>query len=626
MKQARVALAALRRWFPKPLSGDDLGTRGGVRMLALIHHRLVLSVCAMPLIGLPLTIWFNGLGRDPRGMLAWTLGYAFAAAALLLHGRRFRRDASLQHAEPQWLARWRPVVRGMSLAHGLGLASLGLIVLLTPGHHAFDFVLLLHISLAVVIVGNAAFELPAVGVFLRLYAFGWGVATALLALVATYWPALMPAGPEGPTAPGVPRPWPAIVPLSLLLLVALYRRAVIAHNFFVQQVQLEEHSLSLAHDYQRATERAEQALRAKNQFLSTASHDLRQPTHAMGFLVESIAHRNRDAALVPALDDLRRSVRSLNLMFNALLDLSRIEGDGVDARRVPVALDALLQDVATTFSSEARSRGLRLKVRTGGGGATVLADPVLLRQSLVNLTHNALRYTSQGGVLLAARRRGGHWRLEVCDTGMGIAREDLGQVYSPFYRHPSAAQVDSAGHGLGLAVVARCADLMGATYGLQSIEGRGSRFWLLLPATSRREPVVADPRAPLRPLSGRCLVVDDDPDVVGAWTSLMQAWGIAVRSATSAAQALAVLDAGFAPQAILCDQRLRSGESGVEVLKALFLRCPEAGGAMVSGEFASEELQQAERDGYLVLRKPLEVEQLHALLAQWLDPAATLPQ
>lgn len=626
MKQA---LNMLRRWFPAPLAGNDLGTRGGVRMLELIHHRLVLSVCAMPLIGLPLTLWFNGLGRDPRGMLAWTLLYALAAAALLMHRRGFRRRdaAAPQAAESLWLAHWRPIVRNMSLAHGLGLACLGLIVLLTPGHQAFDFVLLLHISLAAVIVGNAAFDLPAVGIFLRLYAFGWGVATALLALVATYWPALMPGGPADAAAADGPRPWPAIVPLSLLLLVALYRRAVIAHNFFVQQVQLEEHSLSLAQDYQRATERAEQALRAKNQFLSTASHDLRQPAHAMGFLVESIAHRNRDPALGPALEDLRRSVRSLNLMFNALLDLSRIEGEGVDVRRVPVALDGLLHEVATTFGGEARSRGLSLRVRLGDAGATVLADPVLLRQSLVNLTHNALRYTTRGGVLLAARRRGPHWRLEVCDTGMGIAREDIAQVYSPFYRHPSAARIDSAGHGLGLAVVARCADLMGAPYGLQSVEGRGSRFWLLLPATASHEAAALHARAAaLGGLSGRCLLVDDDPDVAGAWTSLMQAWGVEVRSAASAAEAEAVLDAGFAPQAILCDQRLRSGESGWAVLKALFLRCPDAAGAMVSGEFASEELQQAERDGYLVLRKPLEVEQLHALLAQWLDAAPTLPQ
>lgn len=620
----------LRRWFPKPMTGEGLDMRGEVRMLELIHHRLVLSVCALPLIGVPLTLWFQGLGRDPRGMLVWTLVYAMAALVLLLQRRLFRRDAAVTDAQDvQWLVIWRPIVRRMSLAHGVGLASLGLIVLLTPGHQAFDFVLLLHISLAAVIVGNAAFELPAVGVFLRLYAFGWGAATALSVLVWAYWPSLMPNGDGGSPIPAhASGPWPVIVPLSLLLLLALYRRAVIAHNFFVQQVQLEERSLGLAQDYRRATERAEQALRVKNQFLSTASHDLRQPAHAMGFLIESVAHRNRDPALVPALDDLRRSVRSMNLMFNALLDLSRIEGDGVAVRRVPVALDALMQEVATLFSAEARNCGLRLRVRPGGA-AVVLADPVLLRQSLVNLTHNALRYTSRGGVLLAARRRAAHWRLEVWDSGMGIANEDMTQIYSPFYRHPSARSVDGAGHGLGLglAVVARCADLMAAPYGLESIKGRGSRFWLLLPAANLPESAQAGQAGmavPLQALSGRCLVVDDDPQVSAAWTSLMQAWGVEVRSAASAAEAVALLDAGFEPRAILCDQRLRGGESGVEVLKQLFCRCPEASGAMVSGEFASEALQQAEREGYLVLRKPLEVAQLHALLTQWLQPDTTL--
>ena len=119
------------------------------------------------------------------------------------------------------------------------------------------------------------------------------------------------------------------------------------------------------------------------------------------------------------------------------------------------------------------------------------------------------------------------------------------------------------------------------------------------------------------PLRGACLAVDDDPLVTSAWESLMSTWGITVRCAASAEEAFAIVDDGFTPFAVLCDQRLRSGESGFDILKALFERLPDVSGAMVSGEFNSQILQEAEQEGYLVLRKPLEPARLHALLTQW---------
>ncbi|HGM6943136.1 TPA: hybrid sensor histidine kinase/response regulator, partial [Serratia marcescens] len=107
------------------------------------------------------------------------------------------------------------------------------------------------------------------------------------------------------------------------------------------------------------------------------------------------------------------------------------------------------------------------------------------------------------------------------------------------------------------------------------------------------------------------------PLVTSAWESLMSTWGITVRCAASAEEAFAIVDDGFTPFAVLCDQRLRSGESGFDILKALFERLPDVSGAMVSGEFNSQILQEAEQEGYLVLRKPLEPARLHALLTQW---------
>lgn len=617
---------AWRKLFPPALSQEDLSVLGRARLLDLTLQRLVFSVCAMPLFGLLLALWFQGFGRSQLGLRVWTAGYLLASLLVLLLRRSFRRDLQSLAAEAL-LGLWQMRVRRLEQANAFGLAVLGLTIVFAAGHTDYDFVLLPQIGLALLIVANARSQLPAVGILLRFLGLGWGIATVVYPLTRLDWPRLV-AEPGLATASELLSlsPWPFVLPISLLFLLALYRHALITQNFFHQQIRLEEQAAQLAQQYQAAKEEAEQALLTKNQFMRTASHDLRQPVHAMSFLIESIAHRNQDAALRPALADLRQAAQSLSLMFSALLDLSRIENGHISVNPQLLALNPLLQEVATLFSAEAQSHGLALRVRPAPADAFVFADPVLLRQSLVNLLHNAMRYTRQGGILLGVRKRGADWLLEVWDSGPGIPAAERSRIFSPFYRHVHGHEIDGGGHGLGLAVVARCAELMGASYGLDSIEGRGSRFFLRLKSAAslgQASEAQSPPERQRGQLSGCCLVVEDDPQVASAWASLMQAWGLQVRCAEDEAQALAVLQTGYLPQAILCDQRLRSGQSGVQVLKTLLGLCPDASGAMVSAEWNSEELLAAEQEGYLVLRKPLAVEQLHALLCQWMPSSSS---
>lgn len=574
-----------------------------LQLLGMAFKRLAFSVHAMPFVGAPFLIWMGVLKLDLRTMWVWLLAYALGNAWVLALTQAFQRDG-IQMPASQALEKWLPIIHRLALLHGLGVSLLSI---LTAGRVPSAFAYLLLTTQAAMIAGNATHQSPEIGTFNRFFLMSWGVC-----LLATPWV----FGSE----------WPATLFLSLIYVVTIHRHTISSHQFFVKYMQLEEDSKQLAERYRMAKEEAESALQSKNQFLSTASHDLRQPVHAMGFLIESIAHRNQDPSLVPPLKDLRYSVRSITRMFSALLDLSRIEGGALNVQLQTVNIKPLLQEVTTLFGEEAKSRHLVLRAAIPKAPCLVAADPLLLKQSLVNLVHNALRYTTKGGVLLGPRRRGDQWRLEVWDTGMGVSDDDKSKVYSPFYRHEQAWHFDSAGHGLGLAVVARCAKLMGASYGLESREKRGSCFWIQLPAASRPAPLqtlspaIGEALTPPT-LQGYCLIVEDDPQVSSAWLSLMQAWGIEARCASSAQEAFGLLEQGFAPQAILCDQRLRSGDSGVEVLKALFARCPDASGAMISGEFSSPELQQAERDGFLVLRKPLDASQLLLLLKQWLGPS-----
>ena len=574
-------------------------TQGWLLLLEASFARLRLGMTVIPSMGLLFGLLLGWEGGPVAPLLVWGGAYLPVLLFVRWGHRRYLHERTLRSPEDLLLT-WTRRVRGLALAHGVGVS---LSVVLPLGQASYEFMLLLYITLAGILAGNAAQMTATLAVY-RMYFIG---AVGGLAMIP--W--------------AFPGQWPFILPMTLITAAVIYRSAVNSHRFFVRQVVLEERSRDLAERYREASQAAERALAEKNHFLTTAAHDLRQPVHAMALLAEAIALHGRGH---PHIDNLlvqwRLSMRSVNHMFDALLDLSRIESGAVELRPAPVSLAALFEDLRTQFATDASARGLALRLHPPPPGAAVLADPALVRQSVANLVQNALRYTPEGGVLVGARRRGAHWRIEVWDTGVGVALHEQAQIYQAFYRPEHAWQVHRSGHGLGLAVVARCVALMQARQGLQSRLGKGSCFWLELPATQQATatlttvPTAAPGTSP--PLRGRCLVLDDDPHVLNAWSTLLITWGIDVRLASNAAEAFAHLDTGFAPHSILCDQRLRSGESGFDVLRALLDRCPDARGAMVSGEYDSPELQTAQDEGYLVLRKPVDVDELHAVLSQWL--------
>jgi signal transduction histidine kinase/ActR/RegA family two-component response regulator len=580
-----------------------LSTAGEIKLLRVLT---TLRTAETSLLVLPaLVVWLcTYLAGFAWELAAWALVMAAFAGFMAWSRHRLLKD-ELAMPAPKLLARWRVIVTVNATLYG-ALWTVPLMMVDRPVPPAFG--ILMYVMLCGITAGTAVYVSVVIHAFIGFLCGMW-----LPAMVALHWV--------------FPDLWPMLVPSSLLFCYVNLKHARTLHGFMVRHVALEEDSAELARRFEKARDDAEEALSEKDLFLSTASHDLRQPVHAMTLLVEAMVRRNRDPAIDPMLDDLRQSMGSMNLMFGSLLDLSRLESGRLQPAPAPIALTGLLNEVVAIFREQAAHRRLRLRVHRPPSEARVLADPLLMRQALVNLVHNALRYTEAGGLLLGARRRGGAWQVEVWDTGVGIASEDGDRIFSPYYRNEHAWRIDSAGHGLGLAVVARCARMMGAELGFRSRLGKGSRFWLRLPAlpdapsSPLPERALQLPAAALvrEALTGRCLVVDDDPRVLVAWRALLDSWGVDTRAAANAAEAMALLDWGFEPQAIFCDQRLRSGESGFDVLRVLLARCPVASGAMISGEFDSPELLEAEAEGYIVLHKPVDPDDLHALLSTWFD-------
>ena len=363
---------------------------------------------------------------------------------------------------------------------------------------------------------------------------------------------------------------------------------------------------------------AERANAAKSRFLATASHDLRQPMHALGLYVEALKPQlqGRDAALT--LGKIEATVGAMEELFNAILDVSKLDAGVIVPAIQPVAVDRLFERLRGDFLAEAQNRGLDLRVRPLS--VHVPADPVLLDRILRNLLSNALRYTRTGGVLLAARRHGGGVRLQVWDTGVGIAPEHLRRIFQEFYQVDNPQRDRGQGLGLGLAIVERLVRLMGFEIGVRSRPGRGTLFNLDIPRLAQAAGTVlpdAPPQADPTRLHGLVAVVDDDALILDALPGLLAGWGLEVVAAPDADRLFERLPRP--PDLLLTDYRLAGGETGIAVAERVAARyaCKPAV-AIVTGDTAKASLEAIAARGYPVLHKPVKPARLRALVQRLL--------
>ena len=468
-------------------------------------------------------------------------------------------------------------------------------------------------------------------------------AAALLALAAAAWlwrddlPLWLPA-----TA--------ALLVMALALLwVEVTLRALRASQAARQALRqrLAEHGAQLEDarlQMQQAQATAEAADQAKARFLAAASHDLRQPAHALGLYTAAL----RAGPLAPdqaeIADRMQASLAALDAMFAALLDVSRMDAGAVLPQWDTVLLAPLLQRLAQEWAPQAEARGLRLAVHIADPALMTVTDPVLLERVLRNLLGNAVANTRRGGVLLACRPRTAldgarHVRIEVWDSGVGIALADQGRVFEEFFQAGPAAG-SKPGQGLGLAIVQRLAQLLHLRVLLHSQPGRGSVFFVegLAPAGVAPLAVAAarlQMRLQTRRLAGLLVaVLEDDADVRDATRRLLQLWDCRVVDAASGTELLQRLPRPQdAPQALVAALRLadgddggHSGQSGADEVRRLQAAWGHAVPVLwISGETTPHGLRAALPAGATVLTKPVSPARLRAWLEQQLPGPADSP-
>ncbi len=382
---------------------------------------------------------------------------------------------------------------------------------------------------------------------------------------------------------------------------------------------LEQRIAGATLELREKKEEAELATLAKSRFLAAASHDLRQPTHALGMFVARLGQLPHDEESRHLVNNLDASVRALQDLLDGLMDLSKLDAGAIQAHVASTSVNDIFDQIRQAMMPMAIDKGLRFRVRPTQ--VWVQSDPHLLQRILLNLVANAVRYTAHGSVLIACRAPtgSGRARIEVWDSGIGIAPEHHGQVFKEFFQVGNSERDRTKGLGLGLNIVERTAHLLSHPFYLRSSLGQGTRFTLELPIAL---PVFAIPSAEtidttaggsLRGLN--MLVIEDDALASESLVGLLASWGCIVTSVVSAPAALAQMSLTGEPDVIISDYRLPDGANGIEAVRAVRqIAGHEIAACLISGDTDQELIRQAKEAGLTLLHKPVRPAKLRSLL------------
>jgi signal transduction histidine kinase/CheY-like chemotaxis protein len=393
-------------------------------------------------------------------------------------------------------------------------------------------------------------------------------------------------------------------------------------QFNKMTAQLQDSYATLERKVEERTHQLELANLAKSRFLAAASHDLRQPLHALGLFVAQLRSRMKPAERHRIVERIDTAVGAMNELFDALLDISKLDAGVLVSNPTNFPVAGLLKRIDMNFADAAREKGLKLRIVPTE--AWVRSDFILLQRIVSNLVSNAIRYTGKGGVVVGCRRRGATLRIEVWDSGAGIPPDQQRKVFTEFYRVPDRSNGEQGGLGLGLAIVDRLCALLGHSVELASTPGKGSRFSLLVPlvsaADAASEEAAKSPLALLDASQGKLVVViDDDPLVLEGMRGLLRSWGAHVVTGNSAEAVLARLPADeHRPDLIISDYQLMNGMTGIEAIARLRGEWGPIPAFLISGDTAPGRLREARASGHHLLHKPVAPMTLRTIMNQLL--------
>jgi len=387
------------------------------------------------------------------------------------------------------------------------------------------------------------------------------------------------------------------------------------HEIFQQQIV---ETTQVLRDKKEIAERANQN---SSRFLAVASHELRQPLHAIGLYVSELQRKVFNTELQNLVEQVNHSVEVLTQMLNGLLDISKLDARSIVPQIQVFSMAGVLERVTANHIIQARNKNIRLVVRPCS--CFVSSDPLLVERIVMNLVSNAIRYTGENGrVLVACRHRGQKLCIEVRDNGIGIAKEDQDNIFREFHQCKQPHLDTEKGLGLGLAIVDRLAQLLQHKLSLRSKPNVGTVFTLEVPSalTPEKSSDQNPAQKPVIPaisnlIGKKLLVVDDDPLVLESTVHILASWGCVMSSADSMAGVNLMLAEGREWDLIISDYQLEENITGLDVIKAIKQHLnPNIPCILITGNTSQEISKLVALGGDRILYKPVRPAKLRSLI------------
>lgn len=383
----------------------------------------------------------------------------------------------------------------------------------------------------------------------------------------------------------------------------------ISLGYFVDAIHAREESLRLARDD------AQQANIAKTKFLAAASHDLRQPLQALNLFVFALAGKEQDPEKKEIISLIRNSLDSLKELLNTLLDISKLEAGVVQPQIRDFPIASVIEKVATEMEPVAWKHNLKVKLITSS--ANVHSDPLLIETILRNLVDNAIKYAGGGRVIIGCRHVGNKIKVEVWDSGPGIAENQKELIFNDFYQIDNEARRRSQGLGLGLSIVRRLVKLLGHELGFSSVVGKGTGFWVSIPLATEH---IESPNNAIKFNVAKgnmenIAIIENDDSVISGLVAVLDGSGYKthVLSTLDKHSIKRALQNNIIPDLIIADYRLDGGLTGGDAIaKVRDALATEIPAIIITGDTAPERLREAKKSGFDILHKPIKPEELLA--------------
>lgn len=572
------------------------GPRPDDRIRTVQLRTLYKNALAIYLVGyvvtplIVLVMWQSGVSQTV--LLAWWAAMYVLLTVRVIICRYYWRDAEAEQHIDAW-QRWFTIP---SLVSGLLWGAAGVLFYLPDGGIYQAFLVIVLVSIGSGSMTFLAMHLPTYYGFFSLLMFLLMLRIALVGGLVHLVMAIM---------------------LGLYYLVFVYLGRTV-NQVFLESAVLRFDNLEAIARLTAEKEAAEKANISKSKFLAAASHDLRQPLHALSLLSGALAERIQYKEVKDIVSKMRSAIAALENLFNSLLDISKLDSGVLQPQVEEVPLGVLFQRIENDHRPEAEDKGLEFVVKDCGG-VMVRSDSILLERVLRNFVTNAIRYTEHGRITLSCEVDDGEVVIRVADTGIGIPPDVRENIFDEYFQVDNPGRQQSKGLGLGLAIVARISRLLGHAIEVESNPDQGSVFAIRVPLCERRQkPRAETPHLPefqqdLQNL--QVLIIDDERAVLDALQVLLKGWGCQVLMAHSLDEAREVLAGSEQPpDAIISDYRLRGNVDGIQAIAEIEKQVGRSLPAiLITGDTAIKPTE-AEGGGYRILHKPVQPARLRAFL------------